>query len=158
MSTTEIVIRAGAYTTITPQEGVATELQQKVYVTELNQALLIAGPAGPVGPAGSTVPTLNFSYGDASPVLGVLMLTGQRLYSVRLTVDVAFNGAGPSLSVGTLASPNLFADSAVIDPTAVAVFEFSPQTLFLVDTSVYLFITPGAGATAGSGSVILQRQ
>lgn len=148
MSTTEIIVRAGS----------GTAVSRVVYETVLNQALLIPGPPGPVGPPGGAVPTLAFAYGDASPVLVETLLTGQRLTEVRLSVETAFNGAGARLSVGTLASPDLFADGAVIDPGTVAVFEFSPQNVFLVDTPVYLFITPGSGASAGKGSVILQRQ
>jgi hypothetical protein len=148
LSTTEIIVRAGS----------GTAVSQVVYQTVLNQALLIAGPPGPVGPPGGAVPTLAFSYGDATPELVATLLAGQRLVEVRLSVETAFNGSGARLSVGTTADHNAFADESVVDPTTAAVFEFSPQTVFLVDTPVYLFITPGSGASAGKGSVILQRQ
>jgi hypothetical protein len=148
LSTTEIIVRAGS----------GTAVSQVVYQTVLNQALLIPGPPGPVGPPGGAVPTLAFAYGDAAPVLIETILAGQRLTEVRLSVETAFNGAGAKLSVGTSLDHNAFADEAVVDPTTVAVYEFSPQTVFLVDTPVYLYITPGSGASAGKGSVILQRQ
>lgn len=135
-----------------------TQITLRQYQTLLTMAGVVVGPAGPPGPPGGSLPTLVFSYGDATPALIGTMSAGTRLFNVRLSIEAAFNGTGADISVGTLASPNLLADSAVIDPAVIAVFEFSPQNLFLVDTSVYLFITPGAGATAGSGSIILQRQ
>lgn len=104
------------------------------------------------------MPTLTFAYGDATPALIATILAGTRLFNVRVSIETPFNGTGADISVGTLASPNLIADASVMDPSVAAVFEFSPQDLFLVDTPIYLFITPGAGATTGTGSVILQRQ
>lgn len=157
MSTTTIVVSIGN-STVLSAPGVQTVLNQPVFQTVLNQALLIAGPPGPVGPPGGSVPTVAFAYGDASPTLITTLLVGQRLTDVRLSIEEAFNGVGARLSVGTMLDPDAYADGDLIDPASPFVFEFAPQTVFLVDTPVYLFITPGSGTSAGKGSVILQRQ
>jgi hypothetical protein len=148
VSTTEVIVRSGSSTAVGPV----------VYRTEIVMASVVPGVPGPPGPPGGSLPTLAFSFGDATPSLIATIIAGTRLFNVRLSVETAFNGTGAGLSIGTMALPNLLADGAVIDPTVLAVYEFSPQEVFLVDTPVYLFITPGSGASAGRGSVILQRQ
>lgn len=158
MSTTEVIVRSGSRTDVTFENGVTTELGPRLHLTELVMASVVVGPPGPVGPPGGSLPTLTFSYGDATPSLIATLTAGSRPFNVRLSIETPFNGAGAQLSVGTLLNPNLLVPAADIDPAVAAVFEFSPQTLFLSDTAVYLFITPGSGASAGAGNVIIQRQ
>lgn len=115
------------------------------------------GPQGEVGPSGAGLITLDFSYGDATPVLITTMLAGKRVITVKMFIDVAFNGIGANLSVGTMGNPTDLMGTG-LDPSIAVGYNVTPQKSYSVDTEIYLFITPGSGATSGSGSVVLQGQ
>lgn len=115
--------------------------------------LVAQGPQGPSGPGEQ--PLHNFSYGDATPSLIATLPAGSRVLTVIVYLDVPINGVGASISVGTLSNPNGLASSTQIGLLDVASYEFSPQVVYEVETSIFLFISPGSGTTAGSGSVLV---
>jgi hypothetical protein len=114
----------------------------------------VLGGAG--GGGGALQPPIFFAHGDSTPKLLTTVQAGQRVLELLLTIEVPFNGSGPSLSVGSLADPNLLASAGQSDPSVAATYEFAPGLLFGVDTAIYLFITPGSGSSAGNGSVTFQ--
>lgn len=132
------------------------ELTEPALITlELESA---QGPAGPTGPSGAVSPAVAFAYGDATPLLVAALDAGVRVFSIELAINTTFNGAGATLSVGTLANHELFLPATQIDPTAAGIYEASPNLVLVSATDVYLFITPGTGASQGSGSVSIHRQ
>ncbi len=104
------------------------------------------------------IPAFFFSYGDATPKSLLTVEAGKRVLEVLVAIEVPFNGVGAALSVGTLADPDRLVPAGMIDPSVAATYEFSPAELFSADTAVFLFITPGSGASAGNGSVFFQPQ
>jgi hypothetical protein len=116
------------------------------------------GPAGPPGASGAVEPAVAFAFGDATPRLIGSVAAGQRILSVEIAIDTPFNGTGASLSLGTLAAPGLLAAAGQVDPAVAATYELAPQAYFAGAADLYLFITPGSGASAGGGSVSIQRQ
>lgn len=96
-----------------------------------------------------------FAYGDATPKLIGTVSAGLTVVSVAIDVQVPFDGVGAALSVGTTASPERFMAAADNAPDMVATFEVAPFDDAVVATDVYLFITPGSGASAGGGVVMI---
>ena len=77
---------------------------------------------------------------------------------MRLDIYAALNGTGAALSVGTLASHEQLMGTAQNAPAFVASYETLPSVLYAVDTDIFLFITPGSGASVGSGHVFFKAQ
>lgn len=127
----------------------------KVIVSTLGRGQGVAGPPGPSGAASAAVP---FAYGDATPATVIELEAGTRVFTIELAIHTAFNGTGASISVGTLADSERFLPAAQVDPSSVGIYEASPNEVISVDTEVLLFITPGLGASQGSGSVSIHRQ
>lgn len=115
------------------------------------------GPSGPTGPAGTATPAYAFSYGDATPALIATLDAGTRVFLVELAIHTAFNGIGAAISIGTLTDVEAFLPSTRVMPALAAVYEASPNLVLGASTPVYLYITPGAGASQGSGSVSVHR-
>lgn len=113
------------------------------------------GATGPMGPSGAGSVVQPFAYGDATPVLLTTIAAGKRVFRAHLTIDQAFDGLGASLSVGPLASPGELLASGDNAPASVATYETTPGLSYGVSTGIYLFITPGSGASSGTGAVIL---
>lgn len=126
------------------------------------------GATGPVGPPGAqglpgvdgadtSAPGVSFSFGDATPVLIASLAVGRRISLARIDVYAPFDGLGASLSIGTLDSPELLMGVTLNDPKQAAGFEAVPM-LPIPASDLYLFITPGSGASAGSGHVLIKAQ
>lgn len=136
--------------------------QKDIVVVEIDSSIVVsageAGPRGEPGAAGlpsSGLPPINFSYGDASPSLLYTLTEDMLLDGVQLILSTVFDGVGASLSVGTLGSPGLYLSASYNDPYAVATYETSPDVIIASGTAIYLTIVPGAGASTGSGKVVL---
>jgi hypothetical protein len=121
------------------------------------------GPKGQQGDQGlpgtvfEGVFDLDFAYGDATPVHIASILVGKIVKLARLDIYTPFNGSGAQLTIGSLAEPDRYMASTQNDPTTALSYEMSPMRS--VDSGdVYLFITPGSGATAGSGHVSVEIQ
>lgn len=119
--------------------------------------ITLLGMQGPPGtPAPGAIAPISFSWGDATPALLTTVWAGKRVYVVEVVISTAFNGSGASLTVGPLASPTELMAASENDPTVVASYEANPDKLYASSTAIYLHITPGSGASAGSGQVRLQ--
>lgn len=104
-----------------------------------------------------TVVRVPFLFSDASPKVIHVLKAGQLLDRAAVGITTAFDGAGAALQLGDVGSPNLIFATGEIDPT-VAHDTFDNQGLFVdvVDQTLRLTITPGGGATAGAGVVLLK--
>jgi hypothetical protein len=114
------------------------------------------GPPGAIGPPGAALPPTNFAFGDASPAL-VQTLDAQKLVvRTRITITTPFDGAGATLSIGTLAQPELLIASSQVNPAQKTTFETTPEVALSAGTNLYLFIIAGVGATQGAGRTVLE--
>lgn len=116
------------------------------------------GPAGPPGADGSGVNySRNFSYGDASPdSISTPVPANKLVRSCRIVIETPFNGVGAALKVGDSGNLSRLMGITDNDPATAATYETSPQTLFGGPTQCLITITPGSGATQGTGQVILE--
>lgn len=127
-----------------------------------------AGPPSPAGPGGITQEQADaryvqigavgvvvpFAFGDASPVTVYVPGAGRTNILARLVIDTPFDGVGAALALGTSGSADSLLAAAHNDPTAAAGYEAAPDVALTSGEPVVLTITPGAGATQGSGRII----
>lgn len=116
------------------------------------------GPPGPRGPQGANglggngIGSTRFSFGDATPVsLGIFSGV---VMTVTLLILQPFDGVGAELHVSAGAVTLVGATDVM--PSEAGVYEVNPGLELLEPTSLQLHITPGIGATAGNGIVILE--
>lgn len=114
------------------------------------------GIQGPPGASGEVSAPISFGWGDATPAFLTTISAGKRVYVTELVIATAFNGAGAALTIGPLAAPSELMTASENNPADVASYEANPDKLYASTTAIYLHITPGAGASAGSGQVRLQ--
>lgn len=112
------------------------------------------GPQGPRGAPGSSIPVIAFAYGDAPSIIWTADVEGL-LDNVRLIIDVPFDGVGAQIVVGTAVAADdaLAADMNL--PTMPYEYENTPDVHLAAGASVWLTIVPGAGATQGSGRLLI---
>lgn len=116
------------------------------------------GPIGPAGPAGAASVEINFAFGDATPAPVVTALAGKLIYGVQLHIKVPFDGAGAALVVGDAVQANRLMAANENDVLSVGSNTTSPAYAYAVNTQILLGITPGAGATQGSGLLVISIQ
>lgn len=108
------------------------------------------------GEAGGIAPVLRtFTFGVPSPMLLHTVQGPTLLAGVELDIRTPFNGVGAQLSIGQPGQPDRFMLAGENDPAFAAQYEVFPNLELAPGEGIYLFITPGAGATAGAGVVIL---
>lgn len=98
---------------------------------------------------------INFSFGDASPA--TIWTTPHTLHVVltRVVVLTPFNGAGASVKVGTVANDQLLFEPGAAELSQAAAWEFNSDAQLLSAESIKVTITPGSGASAGTGRIII---
>lgn len=146
----EVAIKSSGQTVVVPSS-------KKVHVVTVGKV----GPSGPVGPqgaAGSPRIEVPFSFGDATPLQLVEVAAGKLIERITLFVDIAFDGIGPSLTIGDNGDPDALMTSTENDPREEAAYQVTPNLRYETDTDILLFITPGLGASQGSGLVVIETQ
>jgi len=131
-----------------------------VIVQQVNRPVIISdvgrqGASGVIPP--STVLTLDpvqFAYGDASPRVAVTLPFACEIVSVLFQIDQTFDGVGAALSLGTAGNPELLMPINGNYPSEIGQYESSPAAELTISTDIIITITPGAGATQGSGEII----
>lgn len=114
----------------------------------------VVGVQGPTGASGASVPPHEFAWGNVSPAL-VHTVTGPSLFfRVTIRIRTAFNGVNPTISVGTLAQPELFVAASDNIPAQPGDYEVWVDRDLLAGDAIYVHVNPGFGATQGSGIVI----
>lgn len=117
-------------------------------------AVLIPAQRGPRGPSGESLDAISFSFGDASPrVLHQLDETAL-LVSVQLIIATPFDGDEPALEIRT-DTGDVLLSSDQNAPGFAGIYESTPAVRLLGGSAITLSLSPGAGATAGSGFVVL---
>lgn len=115
-----------------------------------------AAPSGEAGPVRQVVH--GFGFGDASPAQVTTVAAGRTLLRVAIAVQTPFDGVGAVLAVGDGTTPDRFLASDQVNPGAAAMYVASPALKLAANTPLCLAITPGAGASVGSGLLILDIQ
>lgn len=119
-------------------------------VNAINEVLAIAGNP----PAGNAI-EINFSFGDASPSFIAIILATKLIYKAAVIITTPFNGVGAMLSLGdAVDNQSLIATSQNL-PNSLATYETSPNISYPSNTTINLYITPGAGATSGAGTILI---
>jgi hypothetical protein len=108
--------------------------------------------------ATSTLIEVPFNYGDASPKPLGIVLANKLVLSCSIRITTAFDGIGATLKVGSATTPDDIMTDTDNSPGVMSSWSSNPNTVYGVDESVYLTINMGAGATAGSGLLILTVQ
>lgn len=98
---------------------------------------------------------IAFSYGDATPRTIYTAIKTQRIWQVILSIDVAFNGSLPSITLGDNGDLDRLMASNQNDPLTIGVYSTSPAYEYAEGSAILLSITPGGGASAGSGKIQL---
>jgi len=117
----------------------------------------VQGPAGPPGASGSVSPPISFAFGDASPRVLFTTTLASLVLSVSVNITVPFNGAAPSLRIGTATQPELLLAATQLDLTISTEFEVNPNLALDATQPVILTLVPGAGSTQGSGWIVFER-
>lgn len=118
------------------------------------EIIIGVGKQGPPGVSGvQPMSTANFAYGDATPAAIVTVPAGKRVYALRLFVEVPFDGMGASLSIGSSGNPEELMAAAENNLLEAGVYLVYPDKKYAGATPILLTITPGSGASAGSGQV-----
>jgi hypothetical protein len=113
------------------------------------------GVQGQRGEPGSSIPVITFAWGDAPRTVWTPAAPGV-LTLVRLDILTRFNGDSPTIIVGTLADSSAAMPANENDPTTVAKYSRNADLRLTAGQGVVLTITPGAGASAGDGLLILE--
>lgn len=121
-----------------------------------NGSVWVGGTQGSPGPPGNGLPAFYFSYGDATPAIIFTPDANWVILSISLIVLTPFNGVGANASIGTTASPDLLMDEDESDLSVGSAYEANPMETIPNGTPVKVFITPGAGATAGRCMVLIE--
>lgn len=141
-------------------ETLSLDSGETLLLTETALELLSEGIMGPPGLPGTSgagsLQSIPFAWGDATPATLLTVSAEKRIYRVRLLIEDIFNGGGASLSVGSADDPEDLVSTTENDPTSVGTYETYPDQRYLTDTLLRLTITPGAGASTGSGQVQLE--
>ena len=109
-------------------------------------------PSAPATDANRIV--ANFAYGDASP--SVVFTAPDDCTSVlaRLVIDTPFDGASPSLKLGTTTDAEALLAASDNDPATAVTYDNGVSIPLSSGDTVLLTITPGSGATQGAGRII----
>lgn len=98
---------------------------------------------------------MSFTWQDSSPKFVAKVPAGRTLSWAQLLIQQPFNGSGAALSLGDAADIGRIIPADGNLPREVSGFEVNPCYTYSSATDVLLFISPGLGATSGSGLVSL---
>lgn len=114
----------------------------------------INGGAGPISPDKTWIGE-NFIFSDASPKKVFTVPAGYSIITCQIIIITAFDDVATTLKVGTLALNNKYMNDTANVPTESGEYETNPYQAVLVDTDIYLTLSPGA-SIQGSGVVQME--
>lgn len=130
-----------------------------IFVNQQRIRLSIAGvgPQGPQGPPGTSASgiELPFAYGDATPAVIATVPANKAAYQATIEITTPFNGVGAQLSIGDSGDSQRLMPTTGNSPGEAGAYHAHPVHVYGGSTAVNLYITPGAGASSGSGIVRL---
>lgn len=116
-----------------------------------------AGVQGPPGSGGGAI-EINFAFGDATPATLITATAGKIVYGIGVHIRVPFDGVGAQVTVGDAGDLDRLMTAVENDLTSVGSNETNPAYAYGSNTQLLLSITPGAGASQGSGLVTIYIQ
>lgn len=102
--------------------------------------------------------SFTFSWGDATPRTLFTALAGKKVLLIVLYMTVAFDGINAALSLGDAGDVERLMAASHNIPSVLGSYATRPNYAYGSDTAVTLSITPGSGASAGSGLVVVEVQ
>jgi hypothetical protein len=97
----------------------------------------------------------SFSWGSVSSIIINRMIPDQLVRSIDIVIFEEFNGVGAMVTVGTDVDHDLLVATTQVDLRTVGTYTIYPGHKFLVATDIKMFHTPGAGASSGNGTIII---
>lgn len=142
----------------TQTRTVIREERATVQVGAESIAVVSVGTQGPQGPPGNGTgrTEVRFDWGDATPKNLLTVTAGKLIEKVAVYVVEAFDGTSPALTVGDAGDTDRLMTAGQVDPAAAGTYEVRPNHQYGTDTVITLSITPGSGASAGSGLVAIE--
>ena len=139
------------------------EIDRDTFIVESSPEISVVtvgeqGPPGTDGLNGSGPLEFPFAYGDATPAAVTTATAGKLIYGVQVNIKVPFDGTGASLTVGDAGQADRLMAATENDPTIVGAHLTTPVYAYSTGTGVLLGINQGAGATQGSGLLVLHVQ
>lgn len=131
----------------------AVSIEQSPNRVSIGGVAGVQGPPGPAGTPGGTIQPIAFSYGDASGAIYEPSASGT-ITVVRLVIEAPFNGAAPSLQLGTLASPAAAMAATDNDPSSAGEYEVTADLRLAAGEPLRITVAPD-GSTQGSGRIYL---
>jgi hypothetical protein len=143
---------------VSPPASIETVVEPPpVIETVLEAAQGLPGPPGPPGPSGGGSGLQHdfaFAWGDASPMsLGTFVGT---VVGVSIVITQPFDGAGAALAVRQVGGPLVLMAEAESLPGEVGRYDVAPAIHLAAATPLEFVITPGLGASSGSGLILLE--
>lgn len=108
--------------------------------------------------AGEVTTVTNFAFGDASPAVLGLVSAGKQIFDVEVNIVAPFDGVGSALTVGDSVASNRLMAAGQNDPATAGRYNAAPEYVYPGTAQLLLYITPGEGATTGSGTVAIRVQ
>jgi hypothetical protein len=99
---------------------------------------------------------VNFAFGDATPSPIYIPAETGVLALLRVEIETPFDGTGAELTIGTESDPDAYVDASQVDPAVVASWEVCPDITVTSGSPIVLYITPGAGASTGTGRILIE--
>lgn len=150
--------------TITRQDvhqlQVSTDQHVVVSVETVHQ-VVSAGVQGPRGASGqdgqdgSIGTVFDFAFGDATPAFIRNVPAGKRIYSIGLHIHTPFDGTGAELRLGTAETPDALMTAVQNSAVTAGQYEVYPDADYPEEIGLYLYITPGDGASQGAGQALI---
>lgn len=130
-----------------------------VEVIEINTSPIEVITIGVQGPPGVDNVGIRhtFAFGDATPTLIFSTSSNDTVYRVELTITTPFDGIGASLSIGSQGNPLELLSTNQVDPYTIGTYQSNECVKYTSPTDVKLFITPGSGASTGSGFILIYK-
>lgn len=97
---------------------------------------------------------IDFTFGDATPAPIYTLTENAANVLLRVVIRTPFNGVGAALSLVAASGPTLLASSDIA-PSVAGGYEAAPDAILLAGDVIQLVITPGTGATAGAGFIVV---
>lgn len=150
--TSTVRVDRTANRTVVSRSGTA----ERVRTSQTTVRQIAQGPQGLPGPAGlpgGAVQPITFSYGDASGAIYTPSAAGT-ITVARVVIETPFNGAAPTLQIGTLAEPGAAMAATDNDPTSAGEYEVTADLHMAAGEPLRITVAPD-GSTAGSGRIYL---
>lgn len=154
--------------TIKPKVQTVTFLSgQQITIEKKDVQVVVRGVQGPSGPQGlqgtpgsAGTPRIEvfFSFGDATPANLFIAAAGKLIERITVFIETVFDGSSPFLTIGDEDNSAMLMDSSENNPSEEAAYQVTPNLYYETDMQVLLFISPGLGASQGSGLVVIEMQ